>query len=254
MEDVKILSDIYYDTKHGLALDIYLPVNSEPKAVFIFYHGGGFENYRQKDMGKPLSIELAKNGIVCVNPSYRHYPQAHFPDFIEDGAAAVAWTMRHIQEYCMCSDVFIGGHSAGAYLSMLLCFDERYLYKFDIDPRKDIKGFIFASGQPTAHFNVLKERGMDPRSVIIDETAPLYYVKEEGAPLLVICTTNDIENRLEETNLFISTLKHFHYKGSIEYHVLEGYGHSNYLFPDAARPEKPSFGSRMITEFIQKQL
>ena len=32
------------------------------------------------------------------------------------------------------------------------------------------------AGQPTTHFNVLNEAGLDKRRVIVDEKAPLFYV------------------------------------------------------------------------------
>ena len=63
MYPVKALKDICYDTEHNLLLDLYLPEKEGPCPVFVFFHGGGFEDYRQKDMGEPLSRELAAQGI-----------------------------------------------------------------------------------------------------------------------------------------------------------------------------------------------
>jgi len=249
---VKEFIDIVYDKELDLKLDLYLPESNPTGAVFIFFHGGGFEDYRQKDMGAPLSRELAAQGIACVNPAYRHYPNAHFPDYIEDGAKAVAWTIKNIQKYSPCNKVFIGGHSAGAYLSMLLCFDHHYLESHGINPMEDIAGYLFASGQPTTHFNILKERGIDSRAVVVDECSPLFHVREKGAPLLVMCTDKDIENRKEQTDLFVSTLKSFHYESSVEYLLVEGYGHNDYLFPDEEKPQTPSFASGIMKQFIEK--
>jgi acetyl esterase/lipase len=246
--------DIIFDEAHGLGLDIYLPENKPCKAVFVFFHGGGFEDRNFKKSGTPLAKELVEHGIVCVNPDYRHYPHASFPDFIEDGAAAVAWTVKNIGEYCPCTKIFVGGHSAGGHLAMLLCFDHHFLKAHGVDPVNDIAGYIFASGQPTTHFNVLKEMGMDSRAVIADERSPLYHVREKGAPLLVLCTDHDIKNRKEQTDLLVSTLKAFEYESPVEYRLLEGYGHSNYLYPNEKKPQKPSIGSGIIAEFIQEHI
>ena len=60
---------------------------------------------------------------------------------------------------------------------MMLCFDKKYLSLHGIDS-DSVKGYIFDAGQVTSHFNVLKEKGKDPRSVIVDKTAPLYYVTQ----------------------------------------------------------------------------
>ena len=252
MYPVKALKDICYDPEHDLLLDLYLPEKEGPCPVFVFFHGGGFEDYRQKDMGEPLSRELAAQGILCVNPAYRHYPRARFPDYIEDGAAAVAWVKKHLQEYAPTGKLFIGGHSAGGYLAMLLCFDGHYLAKHGIDSKTDVDGYIFASGQPTTHFNILKEDGTDPRAVMIDHRAPLYHVRGDGPPLQILCTDNDIRNRLVQTQLLMGTLEHFEYASPVDFRVLEGYSHNNYLFPDEKRPEKPSCGSKVIGEFIKQ--
>ena len=167
--EVSMVRDIVYDPEHLLALDLVLPEGDGPFPVFVFFHGGGFEDYRQKDMGEPLARELAEDGIACVLPAYRHLPKAHFPDFIEDGARAVAWTKAHIGEYTKVAGLYVGGHSAGAYTSMLLAFDGHYLADCGLDRKADVDGYIFASGQPTTHFNVLKGEGLDPKAVVVDD-------------------------------------------------------------------------------------
>lgn len=253
MNEIRVIKDICYDSEKELLLDLYLPELEGPLPVFVFFHGGGFEDYRQKEMGEPLSRYLASQGIICVNPAYRHYPNAKFPDFIEDGACAVAWVKAHIQEYGNTQKIFIGGHSAGAHLSMLHCFDKHYLGAYGIDSKHDIAGYAFISGQPTTHMNVLKENGTDSRAILIDERAPLYHVRDnDGPPLLITCTDDDIQNRLEQTELLICTLKHFGYQSDVEYHVIREYGHNNCLLPDEKYPEMPSPCASLIHHFIEK--
>ena len=253
MNEIRVIKDICYDPPKELLLDLYLPEVTGPLPVFVFFHGGGFEDYRQKEMGEPLSRYLASQGILCVNPAYRHYPKARFPDFIEDGAAAVAWVKNHIQEYADAGSIFIGGHSAGGHLSMLHCFDEHYLGVHGLNSKTDIAGYLFISGQPTTHMNVLKEDDTDSRAVLIDERAPLYHVRgNDGPPLLITCTDNDIQNRLEQTDLLVGTLKHFDYQSPVEYHVIQGFGHNNCLLPDEKHPHMPSPCASLIHQFIEK--
>ena len=161
------------------------------------------------------------------------YPTAVYPEFIRDAAAAVAWTYKNIGTYGNCKKFYVGGSSAGGYLSMMLCFDKSYLAPYNIDPA-GIDSFIHDAGQPTVHFNVLRERGIDSRRVIIDESAPLYYIgrEKEYAPMLFIISDNDMENRYEQTMLVLSTLKHFQYDESkIALKVMHGkhcqYCHEN---------------------------
>ena len=220
---------------------------------FSVLDGWWLEGYRQKDMGEPVSRYLASQGILCVNPAYRHYPKAKFPDFIEDGATAVAWVKAHIGEYAQTGKLFVGGHSAGGHLSMLLCFDGHYLAAQGLNSKTDIDGYLFISGQPTTHMNVLKEDGTDSRVVMIDDRAPLYHLRDgSGPPLLITCTDDDIRNRLEQTELLVGTLKHFDYRSEVDYQVIRGYGHNNCLFPDEKHPEKPCAGTVLIQKFIKR--
>lgn len=253
MYSVHEIKDICYDEENRLLLDLYLPETEGPCPVFVFFHGGGFEDYRQKDMGEPVSRYLASQGILCVNPAYRHYPKAKFPDFIEDGAKAVAWVKAHIREYGESGKLFVGGHSAGAHLAMLLCFDGHYLSAHGIDSKGEIDGYILLSGQPTTHMNVLKEDGTDSRTVMIDQRAPLYHLRDgSGPPLLITCTDDDIRNRLEQTELLVGTLKHFDYQAEVDYQVIRGRSHNGCLFPDEKHPECPSPGMELIRQFIER--
>lgn len=202
-------ADIVYNSQ-GQLLDVYLP-DGKINAVFLYIHGGGIEAGSKND-GNYFAAVLAKQGISTVSINYRLYPDAKFPEFVEDCADAVAWVFQNKELFGGCDKIFVGGSSAGGYLSMMLCFDKRYLEKHGIHPM-DISGYVHDSGQPTAHFNVLREKGMDVRRVVIDETAPLYFVglEKEYPPMLFIVADQDMENRYEQTVLVRSTMDHFGY-------------------------------------------
>ena len=218
-----IIKDIAYcDGGHPKQmLDLYLP-DADEFSVFVYFHGGGLEKGgRTYDN---FTDYLVERGIGVASVSYRLYPTAVFPEFVRDAAASVAWVFQHIQEYGTCQKIFVGGSSAGAYLSMMLCFNKAYLAPYKIEPTQ-IAGFIHNAGQPTTHFNVLRERGIDIRRVIVDEAAPLYYIGQEPeyAPMLFLIADNDIASRYEQTMLVLSTLKHFEYDQSkIELKVMHG--------------------------------
>ena len=209
---MKKIENIYYTDNclDAQALNIYLP-ESDSFKVFVYFHGGGFEAGR-KESAEAFVEDFISDNIAVVSANYRMYPYASYPDFIKDGAAAVAWIIKNIGEYGNCEKLYVGGSSAGGYLSQLLCFDSKYLAPFKITPM-DIDGFIHDAGQPTTHFNVLRERGIDSRRVIVDDAAPLYHIGEakEYPPMLFIVSDNDIPARLEQTHLVMATLKHFGY-------------------------------------------
>ena len=135
---------------------------------------------------------------------------------------------------------------------MLLCFDEGWLGKHGICP-SDIDGFIHDAGQPTAHFSVLKERGIDPRRVVIDETAPLYHVKSaDYPPMELIVSDNDMPSRLEQTDLLASTLRHFGYPAERLTYVKTHGTHVWYV--NKADSEGKNELAKLILPFIEKYI
>ena len=179
------------------------------------------------------------------------YPTAVYPDFVRDAATATAWVFKNAKEYGLSERIFVGGSSAGGYLSMMLCFDKRWLAPYKL-PAGAISGWFHDAGQPTTHFNVLRERGIDSRRVVIDEAAPLFHIGEAPAyaPMhFVVCDT-DIASRYEQTMLVLSTLRHFKYDMStVSHQVLEG-RHCWYI---TAKDEAgDSVLGKLVLDFLNK--
>lgn len=218
---MKTFTDICYCEKNNQYLDVYLP-NCQQFPVFIYFHGGGLEN-GDKARQQVMYNYLTDHGVAVVAPNYRMYPTAHYPDFLVDSAKAVAWTFDNIHTYGTPTEIYIGGSSAGGYISQMLCFDKSWLSNCGVDPSA-IAGYVHDAGQPTCHFNVLRERGLDIKRVIIDESAPLYHITDEQSypPMLVIVSDNDMKNRYEQIMLLISTLKHFGHTENVTLQVMHG--------------------------------
>ena len=248
---MKTISDICYSKESQQYLDVHLPeCGSFP--VFVYFHGGGLEN---GDKAAPrfdaFFKHMTEQGMAVVSVNYRMYPTAKYPDFIEDAAAATAWAFANMKQYGTVTGIYVGGSSAGGYLSMMLCFDKTYLGRYGISPM-DIAGFVHDAGQPTCHFNVLRERGIDSRRVIIDESAPLYHIgaEETYPPMLIIVSDNDMKNRYEQTMLVMSTLKHFGHTENVKLQVMHS-THCAYI--KKVDENNISIFGEMIGRFIQEK-
>ena len=238
--------DIKY--KDDLMLDLFLP-ESEEFDLFVYIHGGGLVEGGRKNVDV-FAKTLAKRNIATASIEYRMYPDAKFPDFIEDCAYSVKWLRDNISEYGKCNRIFVGGSSAGGYLSMMLCFDKSYFEAVGMKPT-DIAAYIHDAGQPTSHFNVLKELGKDSRRVIVDETAPMFFVgmDEEYAPMLFIVSDDDMFARYEQTVLMVKTLEHFGHTEKVGFELKHG-DHCRYVY-EADENGEGKFANIML-EFLEK--
>ena len=244
--------DIYYSEEqtNDKALNLYLP-DTDSFPLFIYFHGGGIVE-GDKNHVEGFMDYLLEHNIAVASINYRMYPNAKWPDFLYDVAEGTAWVLKNIHNYGNCEKVVVGGSSAGGYFTQMLCFNKEYLNKYGVNV-SDIDAFIHDAGQPTTHFNVLKERGIDTRRVIVDEAAPLYYIGlEENYPsMLFLVSTEDLENRYEQTMLMMSTLKHFEYDMSkIELKVLES-KHCEYI--GKKDTDGINIFAKIIEEYVNKK-
>ena len=245
---MKTVFDVCYNEKTKQYLDIYLP-DSDGFSVLLYFHGGGLEA-GDKSNQKVLFDYMISQGVAVVSANYRMYPNAKYPDFLIDASDATAWVFKNIGNYGKIKGIYVGGSSAGGYISQMLCFDERWLLKHGIKAT-DISGFVLDAGQPTCHYNVLREKGLDTRRVIIDDTAPLYHIDAEKQypPMLIIVSDNDMKNRYEQSMLLISTLEHFGYSEKIELKVMNG-KHCAYV--NAKDQNGESVLGKLVIEFINR--
>lgn len=251
---MKKFADLAYGTHDLQKLDVYCPDGSA-RAALIYIHGGGI-TAGEKDGQDCVRIaeDLTAQGVAMISINYRLFPEAKYPEFIEDCAAAAKWTFDHAGEYGLSEKIYLGGSSAGAYLTGMLCFDREFLAREGLEPER-FAGFVLDAGQPTTHFNVLQFRGDDPRRCVIDETAILYHITDArpGRPLLVLYADNDMPCRPEQNRLMIATLKHFGYDANlIESHEMKGFSHCQYVGMDDENG-KNLLASRIL-EFLDHTL
>lgn len=246
---MRVIENISYGLHPEQILDLYLP-DGDGFSTFVYFHGGGFERSgADKTKGSVMAEYLAERGVAVACVEYRKYPQAVYPEFLRDCAASVAWARENMGTYGAGEKLFVGGSSAGGYASMMLCFDKRWLapYKF---PENAVAGYFHDAGQPTVHFNVLRERGMDPKRVVVDEDAPLYHIGERAGypPMRFIVSDNDIPGRYEQTMLVLSTMKHQGYDMSrVSYQLMHG-KHTQYVREYDENGE--SVYGKLIFEFL----
>lgn len=226
-------------------LDVRWPVGKKGFPTLVWFHGGGLTGGNK---GFYTRAE-AETWIAEVTCQYRLLGKdgvTNGVDCVDDAAAAVAWTLRHIAEYGgNPKKVFVAGSSAGGYLTMMIGMDPKWLAKYGCMPQ-DIAGIAPNSGQVTTHYNVRKFRG-DPRPSaypVLDEMAPLYHVQNwREMPRRILSITGEPpwewKGRAEENELLIATLKAL------------GHPHAQYVrLPYADHGRTLDWGREYIVRFV----
>ena len=191
-------------------LDLTVPVGAKGFATFVWFYGGGLKN-GAKDLRSEYCAEiresLAQGGVAVVTPDYRLSPRAKYPAYVDDAAAAFAWTVKHIAEHGGAPrKVFIGGHSAGGYLALLVGMDPERLKPHGLT-LGSVAGIAQVSGQVLTHYTVREERGQARYGSTADEAAPAFHIRKSLRPILTIYAQNDMLSRAEENMFFVTTLK-----------------------------------------------
>ena len=129
----QLTADIAY-VKNGHkrhVLDIYTPEKptSGSLPVMFWIHGGGWQAGDKSDVAlKPKAF--TERGFVFVSTNYRLLPEVTMEELIGDVAQSLGWVHNNIKDYGGDpTQIFVGGHSAGAQLAALICIDDRYLKK-----------------------------------------------------------------------------------------------------------------------------
>ena len=195
--------NVAYGQKHSNKLDVF--VNQRQETV-VYIHGGSLSS-GDKTAAKEMREKLPDNGYSVISINSSLYPEAKFPEFIDDCAIALKFIKDNIKTYGYGEKICVVGGSAGAYIALMLFFDERYLAKYG-SSSADFYSFVIDSAQPTAHFNVLKERGLETYAIRVDETAPIYFLKKKdyGSKLSIITYEEDMYCRKEQNQMFDKTL------------------------------------------------
>ncbi|MGN8057704.1 alpha/beta hydrolase [Pedobacter sp. 22163] len=220
--------DLYKDSK--CRLDIYYPNSVKDFPLVVWFHGGSLTGG-----SKEIPKALLDKGFAVVSVDYRLSPHVKAPAYIEDAAAALAWVFKNIERYGGNPDkIILSGHSAGAYLGLMITLDKSYLGKYGIDPDR-IAELVPLSPQAITHFTVRAEKGISNLQPTIEKYAPLFFVRANAPRMLLITGDREIEllGRYEE-NAYLQRM--FKLSGHKKCRLLElqGFNHGTMVEPGLA--------------------
>ena len=180
-----VAEGVAYGPDPRQAVDVYRPDRPGTAPVLVYFYGGNWNSGSRRAYAF-IGKTFAARGFVTVLADYRLMPAHGFPAFVEDGAAAVRLARARAAEWGGdASQLFLAGHSAGAYIAVMLGADGRYLGGLGESRRavRAIAGiagpydfYPFTNKVTAATFG----RAPDPR-----RTQPVH-VAEAGAPPMLL--------------------------------------------------------------------
>lgn len=249
-------SNITYGSHERCKLDVMWTKDPQKHLpVLVWFHGGGLVN------GDKFFLPFTDHHIVQVAVRYPFLQKdgsVTIDDLLDACAQAVDWTVKNIERYGGDpTKVFLSGHSAGGYITMMLGMDPSWLGKYGI--RNDnLCGIAPLSGQATKHFNVRAFSGdKDPQFLPkIDKYAPLAYVAEKDLPPMIVISgdpaAKEWKCRAEENELLVASVKACGHPNDVSYVRLTGTDHGSMRYPgymyvqNFIRTYAPTSGKRRV--------
>ena len=173
-------------------LDVYMPADAQNVPVIVYFHGGAL-SFGKKELGEKVALRAVENGIGFVSANHRLSPAVTYPAHIEDAAAATAWVIKNIGEYGGDSNnIYLAGHSSGAYLATVLKINARHLAEYGIDAAT-IQGAIpispFLYVEETAAVRPKNVWGTEPADWLRASTT--HHIREDSGRILLIYADGD---------------------------------------------------------------
>ena len=200
MRGITISNDIHYGTDPRQVLDIYQPAPDDAATpqthlvgglpVVVFIHGGSWQTGDKQGYGF-VGRSLAQAGYITVVIEYRLAPKNIYPDFINDSVSAISWVYQHIAEYGgNPNELFVMGHSAGAFNAVAAVDDERYWRNSHV-PTSAIKAVIGLAGPYSYDFRQFDSKVAFPTNLLPDDVMPDSHVRPDAPPHLLLVAEKD---------------------------------------------------------------
>jgi acetyl esterase/lipase len=190
---------------------------------------------------------LAARGWVCVAANYRLSPKATFPDHLVDLKMAIAWIRSNIAEFGGDPDfICVTGGSAGGHLTAMLGLtagDPAYQPGFEevdtsVAAAVPFYGIYDFANSRHVHGNdgmdrfvehVILKVAQDEDPDLWRRSSPIFRVRPDAPPFLVIHGTHDTLAPVGEAREFVAALREVS-ENPVAYAELEGAQHAFEVF------------------------
>lgn len=236
---------IAYGADARQQMDVYAPAGGQGRPVVVWFYGGSWRTGRRQDY-RFVGAALARAGCVAVVADYRLFPRVPYPDFVADGAAAVAHVLRHAAAWGGDpARVVAVGHSAGAYIAAMLALDAKW----------GVRARLAGAAGLAGPYDFLPIRDADVQAVFaaaadLRDTQPVRYVDGANPPLLLLHGSADRTCYPRNSLALASRIRAA--GGKVELRMYPGVGHIGIVlgFVPGLRGLSPALGD--VAGFAQR--
>ena len=193
--------DVPFGPTRAETLDIFTA--DRPNApVFVFIHGGYWRALTSREFSG-IALGLQARGITTVVINYALCPFVTLDEISRQARAAVAWTLRNIQNYGGDPGrVAIGGHSAGGHLTAM-CLNTPWERDYGL-PQNPLAAAILVSGLYDLH--PLRYSYLQPmiqlNDGIIQRNSPAFLVRPNSTPIWATWGGNETPEFARQSQIF----------------------------------------------------
>lgn len=223
----------YREGPRGL-LDVYRPLGPGPFPVLFFIYGGAWVSGDRTEF-EYVGAAFARRGFVTVIADYTLYPQGTYPVFLQDNAAALAWTMKNIGPYGGDTEhLAVMGHSAGAYNASMLSYDRRWLEGAGVAPDV-VDAFAGLSGPYDFYPYTMKIEEAVFGGIQSDSIEPFTHLDGGNPPALLIHGADDPTIAPHQSQVMAAKLAEAGLP--VDLHILPGQTHTGVMLGLASAPD-----------------
>jgi len=198
---IRLVADERYGPDPEQRVEMFVPsaqTPDRPLPIVVFIHGGSWASGSPHDY-RFIARTLVPHGYAVVLAGYRLFPRVRYPAMLEDGAGALRWVAdnaaRHGGDPAR---IVVMGHSAGAYNTLMLTLDPRWLGTRGLSPAM-LRGAVSLAG-PADFLPLDTQATIDTFGHAPDlrDTQPVAHAHGGAPPLLLV--TGDADTRVKPRN------------------------------------------------------
>ncbi|WP_281558818.1 alpha/beta hydrolase [Thalassomonas sp. RHCl1] len=191
-KEQKLIADIPYGLLPDERLDLYLPTRKNHKKLFVYIHGGYWQELSKAESSFAAS-NFQQQGYSFAAVNYTLAPDASLSEIVNQNRKAIAYLITSAAEFGYEADeIYLCGSSAGAHLAMMMLYTrwQDFIPQNQLPPgglpENPIKGICAVSGiydlTPIAETYI--NEPLQLTEAEIEHNSPLFHLPTTKIPVI----------------------------------------------------------------------